>query len=131
LRPELGFPLAFALTLLCLAAVVYTGLCARVRVHIVCVGLALALLGTTIFFAVRLGRSYDLEAAGAITDVHLFLAKVTTALYALPLVTGVMTLRDRRHKRRHLRCAILVLALTVVTAVTGFWMLYLAPSIAG
>ena len=125
--PELAFFLAFGVTLLCLGLVVYTGLRARVRLHIALVVAALTALGTAIFFAVRLGRYYDLEAAGTITDVHLFIAKLTTALYVLPLTTGVMTLYNRRHKRLHFRLAIVVLTLTVVTAVTGTWMLLAAP----
>jgi len=129
--PELAFFLAFGVTLLCLALVVYTGLRARVRLHLVCVGAALVALGTAIWMAVRLGRYYDLEAAGAITDVHLLIAKLTTALYVLPLTTGVMTLYNRRHKRLHFRLALVVLALTVVTAVTGTWMLLTAPRLPG
>ena len=75
--------------------------------------LALVSLGVTIVFAKRLGELYDLESAGWITPVHLTLAKLTTAAYLLPITTGILTLRNRRHKRLHFRCAMAVLAMTL------------------
>ena len=127
MKPELGFALFFALTLILLGIVVASGLKARMRVHIPAVIGALASLGTAVYFAVELGRVYDLEAAGLITPVHLTLAKIATALYVLPLVTGVLTYRDRSKKRLHLRAAVLVLALTVLAAITGTWMILASP----
>jgi hypothetical protein len=125
--PQIGFPTFLVVTVLLLAAVVVTGLKGRLRPHLVLVALALASLGTTIFFAERLGRYYDLEAAGAIMPIHLTLAKITTLGYLLPLVTGVLTLRDRGWKKRHLACALVILAMTVLTTVTGTWMVLAAP----
>jgi hypothetical protein len=127
MKPELGFALFFALTLICLGIVVASGLKARMRVHIPAVIGALASLGTAVYFALKLGHVYDLEAAGLITPVHLTLAKLATALYVLPLVTGVMTYLDRSKKRLHFRVAMLVLVLTVLAAVTGTWMILAAP----
>jgi hypothetical protein len=127
MKPELGFTLFFALTLILLGIVVASGFKARMRVHIPAVIGALACLGTAIFFAVQLGHVYDLEAAGLITPVHLTLAKITTALYVLPLITGVMTYRDRSRKRLHFRAAMLVLVLTVLAAITGTWMILASP----
>ena len=84
----------------------------------------LASLATTIFYAERLGHLYDLEASGAIKHVHLFLAKLTAAAYLAPVLTGVWTIRHKdRAFRWHKLCAYVVLALTVVTAVTGAWMI--------
>lgn len=123
---ERGFALFLALTLVLLAAVVWTGLRARRRVHIPCVAATLAALGVTIFFAEQMGEHYDLCAAGLITPVHLWLAKVTTLAYLAPLVTGVLTIRDARWRRRHRVCAFVVLAMTVATAATGTWMVLAA-----
>ncbi|HEX6884015.1 MAG TPA: hypothetical protein VF530_11590 [Planctomycetota bacterium] len=123
---ETGFVLFLALTVTLLGVVVWTGLGARRRVHLTCVALTVAALGTTIYFAEKMGRHYDLEAAGAITPVHLALAKLTTLLYLAPLVTGVLTLRDPRWRPRHRVAAFVVLALTVATAVTGTWMILAA-----
>ena len=127
MRPDLGFPLAFGATLLLLTAVVYTGIRRRLGLHLPLVGLALASLGTAIYFAVKLGELYDLEAAGPITGAHLFIAKLTTVLYLLPLGTGVMTLRNRNRRRLHFIAAMTVLSLTLLTATSGILMLYLAP----
>jgi hypothetical protein len=90
------------------------------------VGLTLLSLAATIVFAERHGRHYDLDAAGPIKGVHLALAKLTTALYLLPLATGLRTLADARALRWHRRAAYLVLVMTVVTPVTGTLMIRLA-----
>lgn len=121
-----GFLGSLALTLVALGVVFWSGLRARLRVHFPAVASAVVLLGVTIWFAEQLGREYDLEAAGTIKPVHLALAKLATAAYLMPLVTGVMTLRDRRHRRLHLAAALLTLALTVAAAVTGTWMVLAA-----
>jgi hypothetical protein len=126
MTPVVGFPLFLILTVGLLGLVVATGLKGRVRQHLPLVAGAVVSLGVTIFFAEQLGELYDLEAAGRIYPVHVFLAKVATASYLLPIATGAMTLRDRRHRGLHFRFAMLVLALTVLTAVTGTWMLLAA-----
>lgn len=128
LDPRVGFPLFLLLTIATLAAVVVTGMRARVRLHIALVATAVALLGVAIYFAEKLGALYDLEAAGAITPIHLAIAKVATASYLLPIVSGIMTLRDRRHRAMHFKLAMFVLAMTVLTAITGSWMLFVAPA---
>jgi heme/copper-type cytochrome/quinol oxidase subunit 4 len=129
LEPRAGFALSLALTVLALVAVVTTGVKARVKPHIACVAITVALLGLTIYYAVRLGELYDLEQAGAITPIHLWAAKVTTAAYLLPLATGVMTLRDRKWRALHFKLAMLVLALTAFSAITGTAMLALSPAL--
>jgi hypothetical protein len=119
---ERGFAGFLALTLVLLAAVVWSGLRARRRVHLPCVAATLVALGVTIYFAEKMGEHYDLATAGLVTPVHLWLAKLTTLAYLAPLATGVLTLRDPRWRPRHRRCAFVVLGLTVATAVTGTWM---------
>ena len=126
MAPGAGFVLFLALTLTLLVLVVLTGLRARRRVHLVLVATTLASLGATIFFAERLGTLYDLAAAGRIQGVHLFFAKTTVVAYLVPVATGLWTLRDGSRRRLHGRIAFVVLALTVVTAVTGVWMLLAA-----
>lgn len=120
---ELGFVCSLLLTVGLLAVVVWTGLRAYRRVHLACVAATLAALGTTIYFAERMGAHYDLAQAGWITPVHLWLAKLTTLAYLAPLATGVLTLRRAAWRPRHRVCALAVLALTVATAITGSWMI--------
>ena len=120
---ERGFVVFLVLTLVLLAAVVRTGLRAQRRLHIPCVAVTLASLGTTIYFAEKMGEHYDLSAAGLLTPVHLWLAKATTLAYLAPLTTGVLTIRDPRWRTRHRWCAFVVLGMTVATAITGTWML--------
>jgi len=119
---ELGFVGFLALTLVLLGVVVATGLRALRRIHVTCVALALAALATTIYYAVKMGEHYDLASAGVITPIHLNLTKITTLAYLAPLVTGWMTTRNPARRPWHRRCAFVVLALTVATAVTGTWM---------
>ena len=130
MNPDVGFPSFLVLTVLLLAGVVGTGMRARLKPHLILVTCAVASLGATIYFAERLGELYDLEAAGWVTPVHLTVAKVTTVAYLLPIITGVMTLRDRRHKPVHYKSALLVLTLTMLTALLGIWMLLASERIA-
>lgn len=124
MTPQVGFVVFLVATVALLGAVVFTGVKARIRAHIPLVVLTAAALGVTIYFAEKLGELYDLASAGAITPVHLTLAKIATASYVLPIVTGALTLRNRSRRRVHLACALLTLALTVATAITGAWMLF-------
>lgn len=121
-----GFLGSLALTLCGLGLVFWSGMRARLRVHLPAVACTVALLGLTIWFAERLGGEYDLEAAGAIKPVHLLLAKLATAAYLAPLATGVLTWRNRRWRPVHRVAACATLALTVSAAVTGTWMLLAA-----
>lgn len=130
MSPQVGFVTFLLATVLLLCGVVWSGMRARVPLHLTLVAAAVASLGVTIYFAPKLGDLYDLEAAGWITPFHLTLAKITTASYVLPLASGVMTLRDRRHRRAHLVLAMLTLAMTAITALTGTWMILAAPRIA-
>lgn len=120
---ELVFALLLLLTVALLGGAVLTGRRARRALHLVLVALTLASLGASIVAAKRLGDVYDLASAGRITPVHLALAKVTTASYLLPLATGIATLRRPRVRRWHARAAYVVLVLTLLTTVTGAWML--------
>lgn len=131
MSPELGFVVFLAVTLALLGLVVVTGFAARRRVHLTAVVLAVASLGTTIYFAESMGDHYDLAAAGAITPVHLAIAKLTTLAYLAPVVTGLLTIRDPRWRPRHRIAAFVVLTMTVATAVTGTWMVLAAPRLVG
>ena len=121
-----GFIGFLALTLALLAGVVLSGRRRARGLHLGCVLSALAALGTTIYFAERMGRTLDLAAAGAITPIHLIVAKATTLGYLLPVVSGILVWRDERWKRRHRIAAYSVLALTILTAITGTWMVLAA-----
>jgi hypothetical protein len=122
-----GFALALALTLACLAGAVASGLRAKRRVHLSCVAGALACLALTIRFALGVGRHYDLEAAGWITPLHKRVAIAATASYLLPIASGLRTIFHPPARRLHRKLAFLVLSLTVLTAITGTWMLLAAP----
>jgi len=130
MSPLVGLLTFLGLTLLLLGGVVATGYAARRRRHIALVVLAMGSLVTTIWFAEKLGTTYDLEAAGWIYPVHLCLAKTTTACYLLPLVLGPLTIRKPELLPWHRRAAYLALGLTGVSAVTGTWMLLAAEPLA-
>lgn len=120
------FTLFFALTLAALAAAVVTGFKARRRWHITSVASAVVTLGATIYFALELGKLYDLESAGVITPIHLTLAKVTTAALLLPVAAGVRTIYRPASRALHRRLAFVALSLTVVTAITGAIMIMMS-----
>ena len=123
MSPTVGFPLFLAITLLFLVAVVATGYAAKRTRHIPLVVCAVASLGVTIFFAERLGHLFYLKATGWIYPFHLALAKTTTLAYLLPVAFGIATIRNPRNLLWHRRVAYLVLLLTILTAITGTWML--------
>ncbi len=127
MTPTVGFPVSLGVTVLLLVCVVITGLGGRVKLHIPLVFATVLALATAIFFAEKLGKLFDLAATGTLWTVHLALAKTATAAYLLPITTGVLTLRDRKHRRLHFWCAMITLALTVATAITGTWMISVAP----
>lgn len=126
MTPQIGFIAFLLLTVVLLGAVLWTGFTHRLAAHLTLVAGTLAALGTAITFAIQLGELYDLEAAGRITPIHLFLAKLTTALYLLPLISGIATLRNRRFLWLHKNLAFFVVAMTLVSTVTGAIMLYRA-----
>ena len=127
----IGFVTAVSVTVLFLIAVVVTGLRGRITIHIPCVLGAFISLGIAIVFALQLGKHYDLEQAGMITPIHLTLAKIATAAYVLPVITGIRTLKSRVHRRAHFWAAMLALTLTATALVTGTLMLMWAPLIPG
>jgi hypothetical protein len=126
-----GFSLCLAATLVFLGCAVTTGLKARRRLHITSVACAVTMLALSIYFALKLGQLYDIQAAGVITPIHLMLARVTTASYLLPIATGLRTIFVPRTRTLHRKVALLVLSMTVLTAITGTIMLCLSPPIAG
>jgi hypothetical protein len=123
LDPTTGFLSTLAMTLVFLGCAVVTGYRARRALHLTSVGGAVAMLAATIHFALELGELYDLESAGVITPIHLTMAKVNTAAYLLPVVTGLRTLRDPAGRKLHGRVAWAVLVMTVLTSATGGLML--------
>lgn len=130
MTPGVGFLVCFVLTLALLGCAVAMGLRARRALHLTCVGLAVAALGATVYYAYGLGKIYDLEKAGWITPVHLALARGNTVALLIPVITGILTIRRPATRPLHRRMAFFVIGLTVVTAATGGWMLWLAPKFA-
>jgi len=131
MTPLYAFVIAVGITAILLVAVVVTGLRGRISVHIPCVLATFLALATAIVFALKLGELYDLPAAGWITPLHLAIAKIATASFALPVITGIRTLRSRKHRRAHLAAALVALALTATALVTGTLMMLRAPLIVG
>ena len=127
--PLIAFVTAVSLTVVLLIAVVITGVRGKISVHIPCVLATFVALGTAIWFALQLGKIYDLPAAGVITPIHLTLAKVATAAYLAPVITGIRTLKSSSHRRAHLIAAMIALFLTATALVTGTLMLMWAPKI--
>lgn len=121
-----GFVLFLVITLAFLGAAVVSGRKAARKVHLPCVAAAVISLLVTIYYAEQLGDDYDLESAGFITPLHLFLAKTTTLAYLAPLATGVRTLRSQATRKLHGRVAYSVLSLTVLTAMTGAAMVFMS-----
>jgi hypothetical protein len=126
-----SFFLCLVATIFFLGCAVATGLKAKRKQHIASVTGAVAMLGASIYFALELGRVYDIHAAGAITPIHLTLARVTTACYLLPIATGLRTIYAPKTRRLHRKLAFLVLSMTVLTAITGTIMLLRSPLIGG
>ena len=126
MTPGVGFVVFLFITLGFLGSVVVTGLKAQRKRHIRLVVGAVLSLGITIYYAERLGESYDIESAGIITPIHLTLAKVTVVAYLLPVITGWRTIKNPANRSLHGKIAYTVLALTVLTAVTGVLMILLA-----
>jgi hypothetical protein len=122
-----GFLAGLIATVAVLAAVVATGMLAKRRLHIPLVATFFAVLAFTIVKAVQMGQSLDVEQAGWITPFHLTLARVNLFLFALPIATGVLTLRDARWRPKHRLCAWGLVGLTVLTVVTGTWMALASP----
>ena len=131
MTPGIGFISFLAVTLSLLGGVVWTGYAEGRRLHITLVVSAVASLGVTIYFAEKLGDLYDLEGAGWIYPVHLTIAKLCTAAYLLPVVTGLLTIRKASNLRLHRVAAFTVLAFTVLTAITGTWMLLASERLDG
>ncbi len=123
MSPTAGFLASLGLTLVFLGCAVVTGYKAKRVWHLSSVASAVLMLVATIYYALELGELYDLESAGVITPIHLTMAKVNTAAYLLPVVTGLRTLKNPKGRKLHGRVAWAVLILTVFTAATGGLML--------
>ncbi len=119
----IGFVGSLILTLVCLGVAVVTGYKAKRKVHLSSVAGAVVMLVLTIYYAIELGELYDLHYDSMITIVHLNVAKVNTAAYLLPVITGLRTLKNPAGRKLHGRVAWAVLILTVFTAATGVTML--------
>ncbi|MAF65380.1 MAG: hypothetical protein CMJ84_06950 [Planctomycetes bacterium] len=114
------------LTVALLVSAVVTGMRAARRAHLSIVVSAVVAMGLTIYFAERVGETLDVGAAGWVTPVHLWIAKITTVAYLLPIASGVRALRGVGHRAAHRKLAFFVLGLTALTAVTGVAMVWLS-----
>lgn len=133
MTPLLAFVLAFLATLAALVGVLITGLRWRIRrrrrLHLSLVALSLFLLAWTIHEAYALGHLYDLAAAGWIFHVHMLLARVATVSLLIPTIGGFVILRTGRHHAAHRAAAVTAVTLVTLAALTGFWMVAVAPAI--
>ena len=126
-----GFIGFLVLTVGLLALVVLTGLKAKRKRHLTLVLFTVVSLAITIYWAEQLGEEYDLETAGVITPIHLWMAKFTVTAYLLPVVTGLMTIKNPKRRKLHGKVAFLVLAMTLATFATGLWMILASEPLAG
>lgn len=126
MSPTTGFIFFFVVTLVFLGTAVLAARKHRRRLHIALVGGAVAGLGGTIWYALQMGKHYDLESAGIITPIHLTLAKITTVAFLLPIAAGIRTLYAPGMRPLHKKLAYVVLGLTVLCAITGTIMILLA-----
>ena len=135
MSPEVRFGLAFLATLLTLLGALVTGLRWRIRRrrawHLGLVGLTLALLGWTVFEAYALGDHYDLESAGLVFHVHMFLARAATASLLIPVMGGALVLWKGRFHAAHRIAAFVAVTLVTLAAITGVWMLAWATPLPG
>ena len=123
MSPEYGFLGALLVTVALLAGAAFTGRARKIRAHVCFVLAAVSSLAVAIVFAIKLGEHYDLEKAGRITPIHLTLARVTTAFYLWPIVTGPLAARGLVRPRLHRAGAWIALVLTLAATVTGIMML--------
>lgn len=121
--PVAGFIAALLVTVGFLVGAALTGRFRRIRAHVLMVLGSVVSLGVAIYYALSVGDVYDLEAAGVITPIHLGLARLTTASYLWPLVTGPLAARGKVPGRVHHIGAYVALGLTVAATVTGVMML--------
>jgi hypothetical protein len=121
--PAPGFLTFLGVTLVCLGGAVVTGRAAKRKVHLSWVTGAVIGLAMTIYYTKPLGELYDLEAAGWIYPFHLLLAQVTSGAYLVVIGSGIATIKKASRRKTHGRIAYSVLFLTVMTAITGTWML--------
>lgn len=128
--PMTGFVIFLLLTVVLLMATAWTGKRAMRRIHLPLVACTVAGLSLSIYYALALGPLYDLEAAGWIYPLHMFLARLATFSYVAPLVSGIATIRDGRHRTLHGKIAGTVILLTVMAAVSGVWMILAADKVA-
>ena len=122
-----SFVVSLSITLILVSFAVATGFLARRKLHLFFVITGVSSLVITILYAEKLGRSYDLDAAGWITPLHLTIAKLTTLAFLGPIVTGVMTWRNYAHKALHRKLVFLALGMTVLALITGTWMILASP----
>jgi hypothetical protein len=121
--PVSAFLTALVTTVVFLASAAVMGRRRRIKPHVLLVGCAVLSLGVAIVFALRVGELYDLEAAGAITPIHLNLARITTATYLWPLATGPLAAKGKVSPRVHRTGAYVAITLTLAATVTGALML--------
>lgn len=124
--PVTGFVASFGVTLVTLVLAALMGMRARRKAHITLVVVTALLLVVTIYYAKELGGIYDLDSAGWITPVHLWMAKIATFALLLPIVTGIMTMKNAERFPWHKRMAWTVITLVILSAFTGTWMILAA-----
>lgn len=130
ITPMTGFVTFLLLTVVLLLATAWTGKRAMRGIHLPLVACTVAGLATAIYYALALGPLYDLDGAGWIYPVHITLARVATASYLAPLLSGIATIRNGRHRALHGKIAGVVILLTVLAAITGVWMILVAEKVA-
>lgn len=129
MSPPAAFAIAFLVTGALLGVVAWSGMRARRRVHVPAVVLAYASLFVTIWLAYALGHTIDLASAGAITPVHLFLARAATLALVVASAMGLRTVFAPKARGTHKRLAWIALSIVALAAITGIVMVSLADPV--
>ncbi len=115
---------SLGLTVVFLVISLVSGMRRRRRLHLITGPLTLALLGTAIVFAVKLGGIRDFPPAEM--NVHRFFA-VVGAFLALPVaLTGVCLLVNPATRLAHRFCVVLFAIFTLSATATGVWVYLLS-----
>jgi hypothetical protein len=122
----IAFWASFAVTLALLLGAVWTGFRGRRRAHLRLAPLALVALAVTIVLTEQLLRAVRFPEREL--GIHLWFAKSGAALVVPVVVTGLLTVRNRRWRRLH-RAAVGLFFLCALTATgTGIWVFSLSTA---
>lgn len=117
--PWTSFLVLLGVTVVFLGLDIVTGRTGRRRAHVVCVGLTVPLLATSIYFAERVGSYWSFPRTSL--GVHLTFAYLATAALVVAATSGVLHITGKIARRRHAALAWVFLILAACAVGTGTW----------